>query len=155
MQRLLCAYDEINRADRQTVRKRSDYFIGEVSDLAGQPGGGEKCEVAISSEQTKLQLSRPIYERLKAVQPAADNAQTKLYLTRTLGGFERAGIGLDAAGRAKAQALADDISKLGSEFDANIPKGQKTITATAAELDGLPQDFIDAHKPGADGKITL
>ena len=26
---------------------------------------------------------------------------------------------------------------------------------TPAELDGLPQDFIDAHKPGADGKITL
>ena len=26
---------------------------------------------------------------------------------------------------------------------------------TAAELDGVPQDFIDAHKPGADGKITL
>jgi len=149
----LRAYDDINRLLSDAGSEA--LFYREVQTSPASRAAGEKCEVAISSEQTKLQLSRPIYERLKVVQPATDDAQTKLYLTRTLGGFERAGIGLDAAGRAKAQALADDISKLGSEFNANIPKGQKTITATVAELDGLPQDFIDAHKPGADGKITL
>jgi thimet oligopeptidase len=100
-------------------------------------------------------LSRPIYERLKAVEVPAGDASTQLYLTRTLQGFERAGIALDPAGRAKAQALTDEVSALTTTFAANIPKGQRTIVATAAELDGLPQDFIDAHKPGPDGKITL
>ena len=149
----LRAYDNLNRLLADAGSEA--LFYREVQISPASRTAGEKCEVAISSELTKLQLSRPIYEHLKAVQPAADDAQTKLYLTRTLGAFERAGIGLDAAGRAKAQALADDISKLGSAFNANIPKGQKTITATLAELDGLPQDFIDAHKPGADGKVTL
>jgi thimet oligopeptidase len=115
---------------------------------------GEKCEVRMSSEQTKLSLSRPIYERIKAIEPPAD-APTQRYLTLVLQGFERSGIGLDAAGRAKAQALSDEVSKLSTEFEANIPKGQRTIVATPAELDGLPQDFIDAHEPGPDGKITL
>lgn len=115
---------------------------------------GEKCEVRMSSEQTKLSLSRPIYERIKAIKPPAD-APTQRYLTRVLEGFERSGIGLDTAGRSKAQALSDEISKVSTQFVANIPKGQRTVTATPAELDGLPQDFIDAHKPGADGKITL
>lgn len=115
---------------------------------------GEKCEVRVASEGTKLSLSRPIYERIKAIEPPADEP-TQLYLTRVIGAFERAGIALDDAGRAKAQALSDEVSKLTTEFEANIPKGQRTITATPAELDGLPQDFIDAHKPGADGKITL
>ena len=76
-----------------------------------------------------------------------------MYLTRTLGAFERAGIALDAAGRAKAQALSDEIVEpLGPTFEGNIPKGQRRVTATPAELDGLPQDFIASHKPGADGK---
>ena len=126
----------------------------EVGKTAAARSAGEKCEVRMASEGTKLSLSRPIYERIKAIKPPAD-APTQLYLTRVIGGFERAGVGLDAAGRAKAQAVTDEASKLSTEFEANIPKGQRTITVTAAELDGLPQDFIDAHKPGADGKITL
>ena len=28
-------------------------------------------------------------------------------------------------------------------------------SSSAAELEGLPQDYIDRHKPGADGKITI
>jgi thimet oligopeptidase len=115
---------------------------------------GEKCEVRMFSEQTKLSLSRPIYERIKAIKPPADGP-TQRYLSLVIAGFERSGIGLDAAGRAKAQALNDEVSKLQTEFEANIPKGQRTIAATPAELDGLPQDFIETHKPGTDGKITL
>jgi thimet oligopeptidase len=130
-------------------------FYREVGMTAAARSAGERCEVRMASESTKVSLSRPIYERLKAVNVPADDASTQLYLTRTLQGFERAGIALDPAGRAKAQALTDEVSALTTAFAANIPKGQRTITATAAELDGLPQDFIDAHKPGADGKITL
>lgn len=126
----------------------------ETGATAAARTAGEKCEVRMASEGTKLSLSRPIYERIKAI-PEPSDEPTKLYLSRVLGAFERAGIALDADGRAKAQALTDEVSKLTTQFEANIPKGQRTITATPAELDGLPQDFIDAHKPGADGKITL
>ena len=129
-------------------------FYRQVSPTDASREAAEQCEVRMSSEQTKLSLSRPIYEHLKAIHAPAD-APTKLYLSRILGAFERAGIGLDAAGRAKAQALSDEVSKLGTGFEANIPKGQKTITATVAELDGVPADFIAAHKSGADGKVTL
>lgn len=126
----------------------------ETGATAAARTAGEKCEVRMASEGTKLSLSRPIYERIKAI-PEPSDEPTKLYLSRVLGAFERAGIALDADGRAKAQALTDEVSKLTTQFEANIPKGQRTITATPAELDGLPQDFIDAHRPGADGKITL
>ncbi|MEA3078975.1 MAG: oligopeptidase [Sphingomonadales bacterium] len=129
-------------------------FYRQVSPTAASREAGEKCEVRMASESTKLSLSRPIYEHLKAIPTPADPA-TKLYLTRILGSFERAGIGLHAAGRAKAQVLSDEVSTLNTAFESNIPKGQKTITASVAELEGLPQDFIAAHKPGPDGKLTL
>jgi thimet oligopeptidase len=148
----LAAYDQLNRLIGDGSAESS--FYRQVSPSAASREAGEKCEVRMASESTKLSLSRPIYEHLKSI-PAPADAATRLYLTRTLGAFERAGIALDAAGRVKAQALSDEVSKLNTEFEANIPKGQRTITATAAELDGVPQDFIDAHKPGPDGSITL
>ena len=148
----LAAYDRIYQLLADGSGEATLYR--EVSPTEASRTAGEECEVRVAAEFTKLQLSRPIYERLKAVPTPAD-AETKWYLTRVIGAFERAGIGLDDAGRAKAQELSEREAKLSTQFSANIPKGQRTITTTAAELDGLPQDFIDAHKPGADGKITL
>ncbi|QIL02034.1 Zn-dependent oligopeptidase [Sphingomonas sinipercae] len=149
----LTAYDRLQEV--LTAGGGEATMFRQVSPTAASREAGEKCEVRMASEGTKLSLSRPAYERLKAIDATEVDAPTKLYLERTLGGFERAGIALDTAGRAKAQALSDDISSVNTQFEANIPKGQRTITATVAELDGLPQDFLDAHKPGPDGKITL
>lgn len=126
----------------------------EVGETDAARTAGAKCEEVVASEFNKLNLSRPIYERLKAIPTPAD-APVALYLGRTLSAFERSGIALDADGRAKAQAISDKASALGTQFEGNIPKGQKEITATVAELDGLPADFIAKKTPGADGKITL
>ena len=149
----LVAYDRLSELLGDAGGESTLYR--EVSPTAASRTAGENCENRIASENTKLSLSRPIYERLKAVKAPASDKATALYLDRTIKGFERSGIGLDAAGRAKAQQLSDQASKLSTEFEANIPKGQHTVTASPAELEGLPQDFIDAHKPGADGKISL
>lgn len=126
----------------------------EVAASAEARSAAEKCEVRIGSEFNKLTLSRPVYDRIKSI-PLPPDAPTRRYLSRVLGDFERAGVGLDAAGRAKAQALSDEISNLATQFEANIPKYQRTIVVTPAELQGMPQDFLAAHKPGPDGKIIL
>jgi len=118
-------------------------------------GAGAACEVRIAAEANKISLSRPIYERIKAIPQAGADPATKLLLKRTLGDFERSGVALPTEQRTKAQALADRISELGTQFDKNIADGRKTITADPAELDGLPADFIAAHEPGADGKVVI
>jgi thimet oligopeptidase len=148
----LTAFDRLIELLLAGVQEGSLYR--EVGKTEAARSAGEKCEVRMGSEFAKLGLSRPIYERIKAIKPPSD-APTQRYLARALQSFEQAGIGLDPAGRAKAQALSDEVSKLTTGFEANIPKAQRTITTTAAELDGLPRDFIDAHKRGADGNITL
>lgn len=41
-------------------------------------------------------------------------------------------------------------------FDRNISDDVRTVAvAIVSELDGLPQDDFDAHKPGPDGKIRI
>ena len=37
----------------------------------------------------------------------------------------------------------------------SVEIGGKTITATLAELDGLPADYIARHTPDAEGVVTL
>lgn len=149
----LLTFDRLNEALFNATLESILYR--EVSTSAESRTAGEKCEVRIGKEGNKLSLSRPAYDRLKAIKVPADDPETQLLLTRALGEFERAGVALDPAGRARAQALSDEISQLGTTFDANIPKDQRKIIAMPAELDGLPQDYLDAHKPGPDGKITL
>lgn len=127
----------------------------EVGITAGSRDAGQECEVKLSAEGTKLSLSRPIYDRLKGIDASKADAATQYYLKRTLAGFERSGVALDAAGRAKVQKVSDEISALEADFAKNIAKGRRTVKADPAELDGLPADFIAGHKPGADGKVTI
>lgn len=114
----------------------------------------QDCEVKVGSEFNAVSLSRPIFEKLKALPQPADRPSA-YFLQRTLQAFELSGVALDADKRAEARKLADRISELTTTFQANIPKGRRTITATVAELEGLPADYLAAHKPGPDGRITL
>jgi thimet oligopeptidase len=129
-------------------------FWREVAISAESRDAGQKCEVAMYSEGNKLGLSRPVFDHLKAI-PTPLDAATAWYLKRQIEAFERAGVALDEAGRAKMQRVSDEASALSSTFESNIPKDQRSVTAKPGELDGLPQDYIDAHKPGPDGLIKI
>lgn len=127
----------------------------EVSADAPRRDAAGACEVRIASASTRLSLSRKAYDRLKAIPAARLDPATRLYLTRTLGAFERSGVGLPGEQRARAQTLQDRIAEAGTAFDRAIANGRKTVSADPAELEGLPADFIAAHKPGADGKVII
>jgi len=125
-----------------------------MADAARRDAGGA-CEVRLSQAGNALSLSRPLYDRLKAIPQKGLDAATKLYLTRTLGGFERAGVALPDKQREEARKLSDRISEVGTAFEKAIADGRRTVSATPDELAGMPADFIASHKPGADGRITL
>jgi thimet oligopeptidase len=40
-------------------------------------------------------------------------------------------------------------------FQRNITDDESVVEAAPDELDGLPQDYIDHHKSGADGSIRI
>ena len=116
---------------------------------------GASCQVRLATIASEISLSRPIYDRLKAIDAGAADEPTQWYLTRTLQGFERSGVALDDAGRAKVQELNEKLAALGTEFDTNIANGREVIKVRPEELAGLPADFIAAHAPGADGLVEL
>ncbi|GAA0278927.1 M3 family metallopeptidase [Alteraurantiacibacter aestuarii] len=116
---------------------------------------GAQCEVTLANLSSSISLSRPIFDRLSQIDASAANDDTRLYLSEILSGFERAGIALDDAGRARVQVIQEELAGLSTDIARNIAEDVRTIQVTPEELAGVPQDFLDAHPAGEDGRITL
>jgi thimet oligopeptidase len=108
-----------------------------------------------TAAQTAIALNHDVYNALAAIDLSRADAATKYYVQRQLLEFRLAGVDQDDATRGRLKKLNDQATEEQSMFDRNISDGKKIVEADASELDGLPQDYIDRHKPDADGKIHL
>ena len=110
----------------------------------------------VSSAQTDLSLNHDVYQALANLDVAHEDPATRYYVQRQLLEFRLAGVDKDDATRAKLRKLQDQLIEDQSMFDRNISDDPKSVDlADASELDGMPKDYIDNHKPGADGKIHI
>lgn len=108
-----------------------------------------------SAVQTALALNHDVYTALAALDLSHADAATRYYVQRQLLEFRLAGVDKDEATRTQLKKLNEKATEEQSMFDRNISDDQKIVEAEPGELDGLPQDFIDRHKPGADGKVRI
>ena len=108
-----------------------------------------------SAAQTAIALNHEVYNALAAVDLSHVDAATRYYVQRQLLEFRLAGVDKDDATRARLKKLNDQATEEQSMFDRNIADGQKVVEADPSELEGLPQDYIDRHKPDAAGKVHL
>jgi thimet oligopeptidase len=115
----------------------------------------ETMSQEVSSYGTEISLNRGVYDALAAIDLTGADDETKYYVTRELRDFRLAGVDKDEATRKRIKELRDLLVIIGQDFDRNIRENVRTIQVKPAELAGLPQDFIDAHKPDASGLVTL
>jgi len=110
----------------------------------------------VGAAGSSLALNQGVYKALAAIDLSGVDPATKYYVQRQLLEFRLAGVDKDDATRARLKTLLDKLTDLQSAFDRNISDDQRSISVdSASELDGLPDDYIDAHKPGPDGKIKI
>ncbi|HEY4930535.1 MAG TPA: M3 family metallopeptidase [Terriglobales bacterium] len=110
----------------------------------------------VSAVATALALNQALYHALAALDVSKADPATQYYVKRTLLEFRLAGVDKDDATRARIRTLNDEITKYSTQFQRNLQESQlKVVVKSAAELDGLPADYIKSHKPAADGTITL
>ncbi len=129
--------------------------ISQSSPVAEVRNAAEACTPRLSDLTSQVSLSRPVYDRLSAIPTTKLDKGSAYTLRRVLLGYRLAGIDKDAATRAKVQALNTQISATGTRFDANIRDALGDIPLKPEELKGLPQDYLDSHKPGPDGMVHL
>ncbi|HEX8813881.1 MAG TPA: M3 family metallopeptidase [Terriglobales bacterium] len=115
-----------------------------------------KMTVKVSGAQTALALNQAVYKALASLDVSKADPATRYYVNRQLLEFKLAGVDKDDPTRAKLKQLNDKLAEETSMFDRNIADDQRSVEVTdVAELDGLPQDYVDNHRPGADGKIRI
>jgi thimet oligopeptidase len=145
------AQNELNIASNQT------YLLYSVGNTAALRDRAQALTQKVTGVFSDLSLNQGVYKALVAVPlplPGKD-APTRQYLERTLLQYRLAGVDKDDATRAKIHTLQDKIAGLSLTFGRNVQDGVLKVTATRAELDGLPQDYIARLKPDADGKYTI
>jgi Zn-dependent oligopeptidase len=115
----------------------------------------EELTQAASKFSDELKLNRAVYDALSAVDVSKADPTTKYFVSKTLRDFRLAGVDKDEATRKQIAALREELVLASQVFDRNIRNDSRRIQVTAAELDGLPEDFLKAHPAGPDGKITI
>ncbi len=107
----------------------------------------------VSQAGVALGLNREVYRSLGAIAPAGSDAATSYYLERTLLGYRLAGVDRDDATREQLRALQDRATTLSLTFGRNVQESVGTVLVEdAAELSGLPEDFLAGHQPQPDGE---
>lgn len=103
-----------------------------------------------------LSQDERLYNKYKAIQSSAgysklSRAQQKI-IDNEVRGFKLGGAELPAAEKVRFKAISEQLSKLGSKFEENILDNTndfKHIVADAAELNGLPEDALQAAAEAA------
>lgn len=131
-------------------------LVQETNPDAAIRASGEACTTRMQAFYSETTLSRPLYDRLAAIDATgADNAD-QFALARTLNQFRLAGVDRDDATRARIATLNAEITDIGLTFARNIREDDSAIyLANASALAGLPQDYIAAHPAGEDGRIRI
>ena len=108
-----------------------------------------------SAVQNAITLNHDVYSALASIDLSHADAATQYYVHRQLLLFRLYGVDKDDATRARLKQLNKQATEEQSMFDRNIADDKKIVEVDASDLQGLPQDYIDRHKPDASGKIQL
>jgi thimet oligopeptidase len=119
----------------------------------------EQAEVEAQRLQTDLSLDRELYD-LMVVDDAEQRTSgldddAERVRNFALRDFRRAGVDRDEETRDRLRAINERETELGQKFERNIREDDTTVKLRPEQLDGLPQDWVDAHEVGDDGLVEL
>ncbi len=110
----------------------------------------------IAQAGVQLGLNQQVYQALNQIDPESADDATRHYLDRTLLQYRLAGVDKDEATRSRIKELQDKATMLALSFGRNVQENVNAVVVEdASELEGLPEDYLQAHQPRDDGKITL
>lgn len=108
----------------------------------------------------EISLNEDLYKAVKEYESSKEASEllgaNKKFLKETVEDFERNGFALPKEKRDDLKIIEDKLSDLGIQFDANISSHEDFLIVTEEQIDGLPDDYKNAHRQD-DGmyKISL
>ncbi len=131
------------------------WYLRSVHPDADVRDAANKCSEEQSDFFSQIGLSRPYYDRIAAIDTSNLNDVERHMVEESLASFRRSGVDKDEASRQQILDLQNEITAIGNEFDKNIREDVRSLQVEPRELDGLPQDYIDAHPADESGLVTI
>jgi len=99
-----------------------------------------------------LDYREDVYKALKVYadnKPKLKGEDAKLF-EETMRDYRRAGLDLPKGERDQVEKMRKELSRLTTDFESNVTKAQKAVKFNKADLDGLPDDYLERIKTGED-----
>ncbi len=151
--RLLTAWNDVSIALHNAMSAAS--LISQVHPLESLRSQAEAAEQEGNQLATDLGLDRDLFEIFAAADPTGLDEAAARILRLTLRDFRRAGVDQDEPTRARLRELGERELVVDQEFGKNTRDDVRSISVALDQMAGLPQDYIDAHPLGADGRATI
>jgi Zn-dependent oligopeptidase len=156
LQNTLMAFDELNY-DLFDLTGKLSVISSTYSNDATRNEANEQLE-KLESYESGLYLDELLYKALKAfsLEPGAKTLTStqKKFLRENVTAFEINGMKLDKQGRENLKLINNKIIDFSNQFDKNIAEFKDSIEFTAADLKGVPDDYMHAWKR-PDGNYML
>jgi thimet oligopeptidase len=115
----------------------------------------ERLHIEAQSFSTDLYLDAAIHTQLASLEDASLDALAQRYLDDALLAFRRSGVDREESVRERLRALNRRESELTQAFGRGIRDGRRTTRLEPGDLDGLPDDYREAHQPDDDGYVEI
>lgn len=109
----------------------------------------------ISKLYTDVGLDRDLYDVFAAVSDEGLDADAARLLRKVRQDFVRSGVDQDEAVRERIRAINERMVLISQEMSRNLRSDVRGIKVSPETLDGLPQDWIDAHPVDEDGLVWV
>ncbi|MGH6610974.1 MAG: M3 family metallopeptidase, partial [Burkholderiaceae bacterium] len=129
------------------------YLLQNVSPDKATRDAAQACLEKLLPFETELAQSVPLYQRVRAINPK-DLTDT-IFKQDLIEKFEDGGAALPPDKRKRAQEIADEIERLGLQYNKNVNEDPTTVVLTPAEAAGMPEAWIAARKRDANGNLIL
>jgi thimet oligopeptidase len=130
-------------------------LFAEVHPDAGVRERAESVAQEVQKLDTDLGLDTDLYAVFARLDASGLDADAARVLERTLRDFRRSGVDRDEATRDRLRALSEKAILLSQEFSKNIREDVRSIRVTPDRLEGMPQDWVEAHPADDDGLVTV
>ena len=116
---------------------------------------GEEIEGEARRFGNDLLLDDEVFEQLATVRTDPHDDAAARVLDKALLDFRRAGVDLDVDTRGLLRELNERLTRSGQAFARNIREGRRVTKVPASALEGMPDDFREAHPAADDGMVTI
>ncbi len=116
---------------------------------------GEELETEARRFGNDLLLDGEVFAQLASLRTDPLDDAARRVLAKALLDFRRAGVDRDEDTRGQLRDLNERLTTLGQAFARNIREGRRETSVPTRALQGMPEDFREAHPADDDGMVTI